>query len=73
MMHKRLPPRRVFALHLLRNLPYVSGLIAGSLAFAAACLLLAPLPASAQLNLYCSSPNTAWCEGMANGFEKATG
>jgi iron(III) transport system substrate-binding protein len=27
----------------------------------------------AQLNLYCSSPNTAWCQGMANGFEKATG
>ena len=44
-----------------------------SLAFAAACLLSAALPASAQLNLYCSSPNTAWCQGMANGFEKATG
>jgi hypothetical protein len=28
MMHKKLPPRRVFALHLLRNLAYVSGLIA---------------------------------------------
>ena len=36
MMHKRLPPRRVFALHLLRNLAYVSGLIAGSLALGAA-------------------------------------
>lgn len=35
--------------------------------------LLAPLPALAQLNLYCSSPNTAWCQGMAVGFEKATG
>ncbi len=31
------------------------------------------LPAAAQLNLYCSSPNTAWCQGMAIGFEKATG
>jgi len=31
--------------------------------------------ASAQgtLNLYCSSPNTAWCQGMAVGFEKASG
>ena len=38
-------------------------------------LLLAALPlaAAAQLNLYCSSPNTAWCQGMAIGFEKATG
>jgi len=35
--------------------------------------LVAPLPALAQLNLYCSSPNTAWCQGMAVGFEKATG
>src|SRR4030095_14557524 len=40
---------------------------------AAAIALLAALPAAAQLNLYCSSPNTAWCQGMANGFEKATG
>jgi iron(III) transport system substrate-binding protein len=36
-------------------------------------LAAAPAPARAQLNLYCSSPNTAWCQGMANGFEKATG
>ena len=38
-------------------------------------LLLAFVPAlaHAQLNLYCSSPNTAWCQGMAVGFEKATG
>jgi iron(III) transport system substrate-binding protein len=37
--------------------------------------LLPPLAAAAQghLNLYCSSPNTAWCQGMAIGFEKATG
>ena len=36
---------------------------------------LVPLAAIAQgqLNLYCSSPNTAWCQGMAVGFEKATG
>src|SRR5512147_94913 len=44
-----------------------------SLAIAAFCLSFAALPASAQLNLYCSSPNTAWCQGMAVGFEKATG
>jgi iron(III) transport system substrate-binding protein len=37
------------------------------------CLSLAPSLAGAQLNLYCSSPNTAWCQGMAVGFEKATG
>ena len=35
--------------------------------------LVASGPATAQLNLYCSSPNTAWCQGMAVGFEKATG
>ena len=37
--------------------------------------LLVPLGAAAQghLNLYCSSPNTAWCQGMAVGFEKAAG
>ena len=38
-----------------------------------ATVLLAALPAAGQLNLYCSSPNTAWCQGLANGFEKATG
>ena len=40
-----------------------------------AAVLAAAAPASAQgtLNLYCSSPNTAWCQGMAVGFEKATG
>ena len=47
------------------------------LAVAAALSLasLLPLPAAAQgqMNLYCSSPNTAWCQGMAVGFEKATG
>jgi iron(III) transport system substrate-binding protein len=37
--------------------------------------LCAPLAAAAQgqLNLYCSSPNTAGCQGMAVGFEKTTG
>jgi iron(III) transport system substrate-binding protein len=41
----------------------------------AAIALCVPLVAAAQgqLNLYCSSPNTAWCQGMAVGFEKATG
>jgi iron(III) transport system substrate-binding protein len=41
----------------------------------AALAVLVSLPALAQgqLNLYCSSPNTAWCQGMAVGFEKATG
>jgi len=38
-----------------------------------ATVLLAAFPAAGQLNLYCSSPNTAWCQGLANGFEKATG
>ena len=42
-------------------------------AVATATALLAAAPAAAQLNLYCSSPNTGWCQGMANGFEKATG
>jgi iron(III) transport system substrate-binding protein len=36
-------------------------------------VLVAAGAAQAQLNLYCSSPNTAWCQGMAVGFEKATG
>ena len=41
---------------------------------AALLVLVAPVSfAQGQLNLYCSSPNTAWCQGMANGFEKATG
>jgi iron(III) transport system substrate-binding protein len=40
-------------------------------------IAIAFLPLSAlaqgQLNLYCSSPNTAWCQGMAIGFERSTG
>ena len=34
---------------------------------------IASAQAQAQLNLYCSSPNTSWCQGIAIGFEKATG
>ena len=36
-------------------------------------LLALPALAHAQLNMYCSSPNTAWCQGMAVGFEKVSG
>ena len=39
----------------------------------AAAVVCVALPAAAQLNLYCSSPNTAWCQGMAVGFERAAG
>jgi len=42
-------------------------------ALGGAAALAVSLPVAAQLNLYCSSPNTAWCQGMAVGFEKATG
>jgi iron(III) transport system substrate-binding protein len=44
-------------------------------ALVAVLLLVAAGEVRAQgaLNLYCSSPNTAWCQGMAVGFEKATG
>jgi len=42
-------------------------------AVALAALAVLPANAQGQLNLYCSSPNTAWCQGMAVGFEKATG
>jgi len=34
---------------------------------------VAATSAHADVNLYCSSPNTAWCQGMAVGFEKTTG
>ncbi|MDQ6619682.1 MAG: ABC transporter substrate-binding protein [Pseudomonadota bacterium] len=40
---------------------------------ALACMACAAPLAHAQLNLYCSSPNTAWCQGVANGFEKVSG
>jgi iron(III) transport system substrate-binding protein len=41
----------------------------------AALILFVAGSAAAQgtLAMYCSSPNTAWCQGMAIGFEKATG
>jgi iron(III) transport system substrate-binding protein len=39
----------------------------------AATLAAAAAPAAAQLNMYCSSPSTAWCQGMAIGFEKTAG
>ena len=42
-----------------------------AVALAALCAL--PAFAQGQLNLYCSSPNTSWCQGLAVGFEKATG
>jgi len=42
------------------------------IAAAALAALALPVAAQGQLNLYCSSPNTAWCQGLANGFEKAT-
>ena len=47
----------------------------GRLLFAIVLLAASIAHAFAQgsLNLYCSSPNTAWCQGMAVGFEKATG
>lgn len=44
------------------------------LALAALVAAISPVAlAQGSLNLYCSSPNTAWCQGMAVGFEKATG
>ncbi len=46
----------------------------GRIAFAC-CALAFSASASAQgtLHMYCSSPNTAWCQGIAVGFEKAAG
>ena len=46
---------------------------ARDLRVAAAVLCRRAAAAQGTLNLYCSSPNTAWCQGMAVGFEKATG
>jgi iron(III) transport system substrate-binding protein len=42
-----------------------------ALAFALALTSTSAL-AQGTLAMYCSSPDTAWCQGMANGFEKAT-
>jgi iron(III) transport system substrate-binding protein len=47
--------------------------LAAVVALALAALLPLPAAAQGQMNLYCSSPNTAWCQGMAVGFEKASG
>jgi iron(III) transport system substrate-binding protein len=44
-----------------------------ALAAVLAMAVAGPVAAQGTLNLYCSSPNTAWCQGMAVGFEKATG
>ncbi len=53
----------------MRPLAAVLGLVV-----ALACAAASPAArAQGTLNLYCSSPNTAWCQGMAVGFEKATG
>jgi len=41
--------------------------------FAVVALLSAAAAAQGSLAMYCSSPSTAWCQGMAIGFEKATG
>ena len=38
----------------------------------AAMLFVAAASAQDTLSIYCSSPNTSWCQGMAIGFEKAT-
>jgi len=39
----------------------------------AALLFAAGAQAQGALNLYCSAPNTAWCQRMAVGFEKVSG
>lgn len=36
-------------------------------------LLATNVCAQGQLNLYCSFPDTAWCQAMANGFQKISG
>src|ERR1700675_1045631 len=41
-------------------------------AVVAAMLIVTSVWAQDTLSIYCSSPDTAWCQGMANGFEKAT-
>jgi len=39
----------------------------------AALVLASAAMAQGTLAMYCSSPDTAWCQGMAIGFEKAAG
>jgi iron(III) transport system substrate-binding protein len=36
-------------------------------------VLSAPATAQSSMNMYCSFPDTAWCQAMANGFRKASG
>ena len=36
------------------------------------CVIASPVAAQGTLAMYCSSPNTSWCQAMAVGFEKAT-
>ncbi len=39
----------------------------------AAALSAGPAAAQSVVNMYCSFPDTAWCQAMANGFRKASG
>jgi iron(III) transport system substrate-binding protein len=48
-------------------------MIRSTVAALATALMASAAIAQGTLAMYCSSPNTAWCQGMANGFEKAAG
>lgn len=39
----------------------------------AAALFVSVASAQGTLSIYCSSPNTSWCQGMAIGFQKVSG
>ncbi len=41
--------------------------------FVTTSLFVTAASAQGTLAIYCSSPNTSWCQGMAIGFEKTTG
>jgi iron(III) transport system substrate-binding protein len=41
--------------------------------FLAASLVITAASAQGSLSIYCSSPNTSWCQGMAIGFQKVSG
>jgi len=43
------------------------------LVFAISATVCVSVWAQGTLAMYCSSPSTAWCQGMAIGFERATG
>ena len=47
----------------------ISRILVGFAALLVSCAALA----QGTLAMYCSSPDTAWCQGMAIGFEKASG